>query len=371
LMLSVGLWLDAGAEKPAIVDAYVERLVAAGAAGLGFGVGVQHPAVPEALVVAAAERGLPLIAVPERTAFIAVSRHVWEMLAADQYAEIARTSQAQQELTRAAVTSGAAGLVRRVAARIDGWALLLDAAGTVEHAAPAGAERRGAWLATELERFRDITTPVGATLSVDGDQIVVQSLRIGRRGGGFLAVGSSRRLDQAQRSVLNTAVSLLTLLFAQSNALHIAHGHLRTTIFDLIVGGEVERASKLAEDLWGGLPPPPLRLLLVAGDRPCRDNIADVVTAAAAATGEQVFLAEVDGRLAIVHTTGSTLRGRVLDTAQAAGGMRIGESADAVLADLGRAHREADQALHVGERTERQFTAFPDIGASGLLSLLS
>ena len=370
LLLSVGIWLE-DATDARDIEAYVKRLVAAGAAGFGFGVGLQHAVVPAALIAAAEEHQLPLIEVPERTAFIAVSRYVWEMLSADQYAEVVRTSQAQQELTRAAVASGAAGLVRRIAERLDGWALLLDAAGSVEHAAPAGAARRGAWLATELERFRDITTPVSATLSVDGDQIVVQSLRLGRRNGGFLAVGSSRKLDQEQRSVLNTAVSLLTLMLAQSTALAAAESHLRTTIFDLVVGGEIERATKLAEDLWGGLPRNPVRLLLVAGDPRCRDDLADIVAAAASNAGERVFLAEVGERLAITYSAGGLLRNRVLTAAEASSELTVGESVEAQLADLSRAHREAEQALQVGLRSDRRYTSFTDIGASGLLNLLS
>src|SRR5439155_5302893 len=121
------------------VSEYVDRLVRTGVAGLGFGVGVTHASVPAPLVAAAVAGRLPLIEVPESTPFIAISRFVWEAMAADQYAELTRTFQAQQELTRAAVTSGAAGLVRRLAERLGGWAVLLDAAGSVEHGAPAGA----------------------------------------------------------------------------------------------------------------------------------------------------------------------------------------------------------------------------------------
>lgn len=370
LLLSVGLWLGA-ADVAGIVDAYVDRLVSAGVVGLGFGVGLQHAVVPDALVGAAAGRGLTLIQVPEKTTFVAISRIVWDALAADQYAEVTRTSQAQQELTRAAVASGAAGLVRRIAERLDGWALLLDAAGSVEHAAPAGAARRGAWLATELERFRDITTPVSATLSVDGDQIVVQSLRLGRRNGGFLAVGSSRRLDQEQRNVLNTAVSLLTLMLAQTTALQTAESHLRTTIFDLLVDGEIERAVKLSDDLWGGLPREPVQLLVVAGEPRSRDDLSEIVAATAAAAGERVFYAEVAGRLAIVYSAAGLMRNRVLAATTASGGLTAGESAETTTVDLHRAYREADQALSAGVRVDRRFTSFADIGATGLLSLLA
>ena len=60
------------------------------------------------------------------------------------------------------------------------------------------------------------------TVTVDGEQIIVQSLRPGRRTRGFLAVGIARRPTPEQRTVLSTAVSLLTLMFAQATALRSA-----------------------------------------------------------------------------------------------------------------------------------------------------
>ncbi len=368
-LLSVGLWLPPAAASAGHVLAYVDRLDSAGVAGLGFGIGLTHAVVPSVLVDAADQRGFPLLQVPEETPFIAISRKVWEVLAADQYAGATHASQTQQELTRAAVASGAAGLVRRIAERLDGWAVLLDAAGAVEHAAPAGAARQGPWLAQELERLRDVTNPVSATLSVDGDQIVVQSLRPGRRTRGFLAVGTHHRPTPEQRAVLDTAVSLLTLMLAQASALRSAESHLRTTIFDLLTTGELERGARLAGDLWGGLPHEPLRLLLVAGPPPALDELVEIVDAASAASGERVFFAYVGDRVAVVHSAHGRMRSRILTTA-AARRLTTGESSLADLADLGRAQREADQALHAGVRADRRYTGFADIGASGLLALL-
>ena len=133
LLLSVGMWLSPGtAVRKAgqeSVAAYVDRLVRAGVAGLGFGVGLTHAAVPGALIEAASARELPLLSVPQTTPFIAIGRVVWEAMAADHNAELMHTFQAQQELTRAAIAAGPGGVVRRLAERLGGWAVLLDAAG--------------------------------------------------------------------------------------------------------------------------------------------------------------------------------------------------------------------------------------------------
>jgi PucR family transcriptional regulator, purine catabolism regulatory protein len=375
LLLSVGMWLAPGtAMRPAgmgHVLAYVDRLVRTGVAGLGFGVGLTHADVPPALVEAAAARGLPLLSVPEKTPFIAISRVVWEAMATDQNAEMARTFQAQQALTRAAVAAGAAGLVRRLAERLGGWVVLLDAAGSVVHAAPAGAPRRAPWLAQELERLRDVASPVSTTLSVDGDQIVVQTLRPERRTRGFLAVGIASRPTVEQRNVLNTAVSLLTLVLAQASALRAAEAHLRTTIFDLLVNADRNRADRLANDMWGGLPPEPVRMSLVAGPTRAVDELTDVVDAAAASSPEQLFFATVADRVAVIYPANAPLWERILTSFVVSDSLTIGESTETGLTDIGRAYREAEQALGIGIRSHQQHIRFSEIGASAMLELLA
>ncbi|WP_207400978.1 PucR family transcriptional regulator ligand-binding domain-containing protein, partial [Actinomadura roseirufa] len=133
LVLTTGMRLT-----PDNAAGYVDRLVARGVAGLGVGVGVIHDTVPPALVAAARDRGLALLEVPRPTPFIAVGKAVSRMLAAEWYEDVTRAYQAQRELTRAAL-AGPGPLVTRLARLLDGWALLLDPAGAVRHAEPAGA----------------------------------------------------------------------------------------------------------------------------------------------------------------------------------------------------------------------------------------
>ncbi|WP_460369696.1 PucR family transcriptional regulator ligand-binding domain-containing protein, partial [Actinocorallia lasiicapitis] len=117
-------------------DSYVRRLAGRGVAGLGFGVGVGHDAVPDALVEAAQEHGLPLLEVPRPTPFVAIGKAVSRMLAAEQYEDVTRAFQAQRELTRAALR-GPDAVVARLARELRGWVLLLDPVGEVRCASPA------------------------------------------------------------------------------------------------------------------------------------------------------------------------------------------------------------------------------------------
>lgn len=121
LLLITAMKIDAA--DPEAMRPYVRRLVRAGVVGLGFAVGVNYDEVPRALVEAAAEEGLPLLEVPRKTPFIAISKAVSAAMAADQYRAVTAGFEAQRELTRAALgPEGPAALLARLAAHLDGWA---------------------------------------------------------------------------------------------------------------------------------------------------------------------------------------------------------------------------------------------------------
>uniref|UniRef100_A0AAU2V918 PucR family transcriptional regulator ligand-binding domain-containing protein n=1 Tax=Streptomyces sp. NBC_00003 TaxID=2903608 RepID=A0AAU2V918_9ACTN len=129
---------------------YVSRVVAAGAAALGFGVAPVYDEVPAALVEACARHGLPLLEVPPQTTFSGVARAVWLLMARAREDELRRVSEAQRALATAASRRDPVGAVLRVlAGRLGGWAGLtapdgsvLDEAGPAP-SGPAGVAVRG------------------------------------------------------------------------------------------------------------------------------------------------------------------------------------------------------------------------------------
>ncbi|MGW1230768.1 PucR family transcriptional regulator ligand-binding domain-containing protein, partial [Streptomyces sp. NPDC002530] len=154
LLLVTATNLDA--EDPASMRRYVRRLAGAGVVGLGFAVGVTYDEVPQPLIDAAEEAGLPLLEVPRRTPFLAIAKAVSSEIAADQYRAVTAGFEAQRELTRAALTGdGPAELLTRLAAHVDGWAALYDASGAVVAAAPDWAARRAARLTPDVVRLRE------------------------------------------------------------------------------------------------------------------------------------------------------------------------------------------------------------------------
>jgi purine catabolism regulator len=210
-------------------EGYVERLVRAGVVGLGFGTGLGHDVVPAAVVTAAEKAGLGLVEVPREVPFIAISKAVSKALAADEYAALTRTSEAQRALTRAAVRTGVAGVVRRLGQRIDGWVVLLDAAGEPVH---AHNPRLAPDLAAEVARLTTGGGLASAAFESGGSYVFLQAL--GSRARGVLAVGTSGPPDLG---IVNTAASLLTLALAQNDVVDATGNELRTCQFRLLLAG--------------------------------------------------------------------------------------------------------------------------------------
>jgi purine catabolism regulator len=262
LLLITALKLDA--EDPQVMRRYVKRLVGAGVVGLGFAVGVNYDTIPEALVTAAEEEGLPLLEVPRRTPFLAISKAVSAAIAADQYRAVTAGFAAQRELTRQALTAGPEGLLAALAAQVDGWAALYDASGAVVATAPEWAGRRAARLTAEVERLRERPAPASSVVGGPDheDRVELHSLGTGRRPRAALAVGTAATLGTAERYAVHSAVALLTLTTERSRSLHAAEQRIGAAVLRMLLAGEPDHARAVAGDLYGGLLDAPFRVIV-------------------------------------------------------------------------------------------------------------
>ncbi|MFF5841832.1 PucR family transcriptional regulator ligand-binding domain-containing protein [Streptomyces massasporeus] len=162
LLLSAGVHIpEAAGPGTSYFDDYVSRIVAAGGAALGFGVAPVHDTVPEALVAACASHGLPLLEVPPRTTFSGVARAVWQLMARARLAELRRVTEAQQSLaTAASRPDPVPSVLRQLAQRLGGWAVLYGPEGT--EIAGAGREP-GDEARAALTRLGEVVRPVRQT----------------------------------------------------------------------------------------------------------------------------------------------------------------------------------------------------------------
>ncbi|MEW2083005.1 PucR family transcriptional regulator [Streptomyces sp. NPDC005283] len=381
LLLVTAMTLDA--EDREAMRRYVRRLVGAGVVGLGFAVGVYYDDIPEALVEAAKEEGFPLLAVPRRTPFLAISKAVSAAMAADQYRAVTAGFEVQRELTRAALAEGPDAVVARLAAHIDGWAALYDASGAVVAAAPEWSARRAARLTGDVKRLRERSAPASAVVGDTEDRVELQSLGTGRRVRGALAVGTGAPLGTAERYAVHSAVALLTLSTERSRALQAAEQRLGAAVLRMLLSGQQDHARAVAGDLYGGLLDAPFRLLIAepAGEPdPAAEHplqvFAESLESAAARAGEAVLVVpDVDHRLVVLAADG----GAVVAACTSAYAEKEAEDAEVVvglsaptgpIAAAG-AYKQAGQALSVARRRGRALVEQEELAAGSILPLLA
>jgi purine catabolism regulator len=349
LLLTTGLALDEETSP-----SYVRRLVDAGVAGLGFGVGLSHDFVPRSLVSTAAEVGLPVLEVPRETPFIAITRAVSRAVAADEYATTVRIGRAQQELTRTAVGKGGpAGVLRKLAKLVDGWVLLFDRT-TVTEAAPASARAYGASLREELERLRTGTRVV----ALDGQEVVLQTLDTSARR--VLAVGAS--LDTAGRHIVNTAVSVLSLALEQDRAQAAARQELRSGLLELLAGGQDELALRVLATTGGEPPESPWSVLVFLGSPAARRKLLGALE------GEAVFAAR-SGSAVVAFGSGPVVD-TVAEAALRIGGLHGGVAGPVSPADFAAGLEQAELAAQAAEAEDKILVSSAEHTGRGLLSLI-
>ncbi|MFJ9111805.1 PucR family transcriptional regulator [Streptomyces sp. NPDC102283] len=383
LLLVTATNLDA--EDPDSMRRYVRRLAGAGVAGVGFAVGVNYDDVPAALVEAAEEAGLPLLEVPRRTPFLAISKAVSAAIAADQYRAVTAGFEAQRELTKAALAGdGPADLLARLAAHINGWAALYDTSGAVLAAAPDWAARRAARLTPDVERLRDRPAPASVVVGDSEDRVELQSLGLGRRARGALAVGTGAALGTAERYAVHSAVALLTLTTARSRSLQGAEQRLGAAVLRMLLAGQPDHARAVAGDLYGGLLDAPFRLLIAETAAPAGSELlTETMEAAAARSGEALLLVPEGGRVVVLAADGGAAVAACAayaeaqdDRAPREGGAEdsdvvVGLSAPSGPIAVSAAYKQAEQALSVARRRGRALVEHEELAAGSVLPLLA
>ena len=367
LLLTTGVALRDGAP----VEQYVARLVEAGVVALGFGTGVGRDEVPDELVAAAEAGGLALLEVPRPTPFIALSRTVSAALAADEYAGVARSALAQQELVRAALAPGApVTVLERLARQVGGWVLLLDTSGAALDAVPGSAAVRADDLRPEVDRLRGMRAPASAALAAPRETVLLQSLGNGPRTRGFLAVGRPDTFPAVERHLVNAAAGLLTLRLEQSRALDSATAGLRASLLRLLLAGEDATVAAVVRELGTQLPADPLVVVAVHGTPSQRAAAVDVVADAATQERAPLFSAELDEQLLVLLPAGGPVANRLDVLAGRVPGAVLGLSAPQPWSRLGEGVQQARQAAEHGRARLRPLTAFADLAVPGLASLL-
>lgn len=296
LVLTTGLRLSRAVREQ---TAYVDRLAAAGIAGLGFGVGVRFDGIPPPIVAACADHGLALLEVPLPTPFIAITQAVAREISAEQVEELQRVLAYQRDITRAAVRSGLRGATNLLSRELGVEVVVLDEYGVVM----AASSRRAALLDRvneEYVRLSSASRPGTVAVDVEDGTLELQMIQ-GRSGVcGWLAVVHRTPPSHTDRMLLNQAAGLVTLQLDWPAELIAAYHALGGTLLSLLLDARAD-ASGLERHLhhFGFEPRDPVALVLATTERR-RARLEETMATYLEMTKRPHVVARVDAGVAVL-----------------------------------------------------------------------
>ncbi|WP_370617162.1 PucR family transcriptional regulator [Mumia sp. Pv 4-285] len=235
LVLTTGLRMPRARAEQA---AYVDRLAAAGVVGLAFGVGVRFETIPVGLRQACRRVGMPLVEVPLPTPFVAITQAVAARQAEQQNTVMRRAFAFQQQMTRAALEGGTAGLTSALARELGAGVVVLDEFENTVASAGAQADLMDR-VADELVNLAARPGRASVAVVSGAGTMAVQRLGGLERPSGWLAVEVPSALSVGDRLLLNQAVSLLTLQREHPRELVGARHRLGATLLEMLLDADV------------------------------------------------------------------------------------------------------------------------------------
>jgi hypothetical protein len=356
LLLTAGVHITDPAGAGVYLDDYVARIVEAGGAALGFGVAPVHDTVPRALVTACDRYGLPLLEVPPRTTFSGVARAVWRLVAEARHAELRRVTEAQQGLaTAAARPDPVPAVLRLLAARLGGWAVLYAPDGAVLHTAgtaPGAAVRQAVRELSGVVRPAGRTgpAPASATDSVSSAHLAAYALGGGQ---GFALGIAAEQREPGDHTITGVALVLLSLLMGKHQG--AAESARSAALVRLLLGSAAEEvAPLLGADEW--------TVVHARGDAG-NDLVAHSTAASALAAALGSGLVDADAGQDLVRLL--LPAGREL---AAQPGWTLGASAPAATGELRAADSQAARALRRAEATRTALVRHREAGLASLVA---
>jgi purine catabolism regulator len=232
LVMTTGISI--GKTKKAQFD-YVSRLVGAGAAALAFDTGTNFRQVPDGILSAGDELGLPVLRVPASTPFIAITRAVIDAINADQVKSVQRTVELQERLARETLRGGIPALVDALARALTATVVVVSTDGRLLAGAGTDTDRVAA-LAAGLIAARRGRVELASRVVADGEgYCTLQALRAGAVARGYLAVRSGRPLSSPDRLLVAHAVSLISIELEKPTRMLDAEQRLRTAVTQALI----------------------------------------------------------------------------------------------------------------------------------------
>ena len=248
LLLSTGMQLlSEDAQR-----AYVHRLVEHHLAGLGFGIGFAHEALPEALVHEARRLDFPVFAVPYEMPFIAITERAFTSLVNEQFDVLQRAVSIQRRMERLVLDERSLGeVVRGLANSIGATVMVLDAAGRTLAAHAFRRELDGGMVAAiraeVVARARESAprafVPQISELAGRAIMLPVPSGSRAAATSWLLAVPESDSVADFERFLAHHAVMVVALAQMRERVVAETERRLAGDVLGLVLSGRIDTAE--------------------------------------------------------------------------------------------------------------------------------
>lgn len=212
ILLTTALSLDYTSSSA--MGEYVKRLLDAGVIAVGVSVGPHVLSeVPTRLVAEGDRQGLAVFEVPLSTRFVGVTQAIIDVMAKAEYQSRLQALALQQKFARAALRqNGAQRIIVQLGEALDGgWAALLDPKGDITSQSKPLRKDILESLQKELQRVASRGGQMASSFPVQNETIALYPVGLERKPSAYLAVGYASSLGEAERSLLSTAVAILSL----------------------------------------------------------------------------------------------------------------------------------------------------------------
>lgn len=255
LLLSTGMNLATAPQQRKFAQLLADR----GAAGLGFGTGFDHPEMPEALVEAAREHGLPLFEVPYEMPFIAITEKAFTRLVNEQFSVLEKGIEVHARLEGLVLAErGLGDIMGAIAEAVDGVVLLLDDHGSeiARHPQERGLSQDAAgWIRAEVAARAEARRQ--ASFVADGGPMEGRAVAVpvpvggtGSRGHWLVAVRCSGQVGDLEQLIVRQAAMIVALELMRERAVRETERRLAGDVIAEALGGNLG-----ADEIRGRLAP--------------------------------------------------------------------------------------------------------------------
>ena len=380
LLLTTGLQLD----TPTAQRRFVTQLAKHHVAGLGFGTGLGHEKLPEALVAEARKLDLPVFEVPYSMPFIAITEKAFTHLVNHGYEVLRRGAEIHKHLERLVLEErGLDAVVEALAVAFGGPILVLDSRGeAMASGAPAGELPQAALDAARAEVRRRSATPVldgAADLLAEADErvqgavvLAVATRGVGRPQAWLVAARDDAPPGDFERLILRQAVTVVALELMRQRVVRDTERRLAGDVLAEALTGRLEPDELLSRLRPFGVEESAAVLVFSledpAGAEPVLDRLLrDRGLGALVAIRERLLCAVVSG--AAVDPL-EVAKGARAELSSEFGATRAAVSRTAPVVALRRGFHEARCALEASALANGHapdVASYRDLGASELL----